>query len=105
MSSDLNNSDFSYSFSETRIREARNTSNNSDFSYSLLFFSFFFGTVHVFIFIGTVHFFYQFFYFIFFPTVHDFFLDVEQTLNYNMKFEERKKNETKIARIKIEDLI
>ena len=85
-----NNSDSSYSLLETRIKESRNTSNNSDFSNSLLDCSHFF-------FVGTVHFFfYQF-----------FFSDLEQTLNDNLEFEERKKNknETKIARIKIEDLI
>ena len=40
------NNDFSNSLLETRIKEARNTNKNSFFSSSLLFFSF--CTVHVF---------------------------------------------------------
>ena len=83
-----NNSDFSNFLLETRIKEARNTSNN-DFSYSLIFFSLFFCTVHFFFRRYCSLFFDQFFFSLLLLTI--FFLDVEQTLNYNLEFEERKK--------------
>ena len=69
------NNDFSNSLLETRIKEARNTNNNSDFSNSL-----FFGTVHIFF----ISIFFRFY------CSRFFFPDVEQTLNYNLEFEEKK---------------